>query len=43
MKLYLASGSPRRREILDLMHLPYEICTADADEALPAGTAMEAA
>ena len=28
MKLYLASGSPRRREILDLMHLPYEICTA---------------
>lgn len=43
MKLYLASGSPRRREILDLMHLPYEICTADADETLPAGTAMEAA
>ena len=43
MKLYLASGSPRRREILDLMHLPYEICTADAAETLPAGTAMEAA
>lgn len=43
MKLYLASGSPRRREILDLMHLPYEICTADADEALDAGVGMEAA
>lgn len=43
MKLYLASGSPRRREILDLMHLPYEICTADADEKLDAGVGMEAA
>ena len=43
MKLYLASGSPRRREILDLMHLPYEICTADADETLDAGVGMEAA
>ena len=43
MKLYLASGSPRRREILDLMHLPYEICTADADETLDVGVGMEAA
>ena len=43
MKLYLASGSPRRREILDLMHLPYEICTADADETLDTGIGMEAA
>ena len=43
MKLYLASGSPRRREILDLMHRPDEICTADADETLDAGVGMEAA
>ena len=43
MKLYLASGSPRRREILDLMHLPYESFPADADETLDAGIGMEAA
>ena len=43
MKLYLASGSPRRREILDLMRLPYEICAADADETLDTGIGMEAA
>lgn len=43
MKLYLASGSPRRREILDLMRLPYEVFPADADETLDAGIGMEAA
>lgn len=40
MQLYLASGSPRRREILDLMRLPYKTITADADEALPQGIDM---
>ena len=43
MNIYLASGSPRRREILDLMHLDYTVFPADADETLPAGTGMEAA
>jgi predicted house-cleaning NTP pyrophosphatase (Maf/HAM1 superfamily) len=31
-KLYLASASPRRHEILDIMNLPHTILTADADE-----------
>ena len=43
MKLYLASKSPRRREILDLMRLDYDIVTAEADESLPVGIGMEAA
>ena len=43
MKLYLASKSPRRREILDLMRLRYDIVTADADESLPVGIGMEEA
>lgn len=43
MKLYLASKSPRRREILDLMRLKHDIVTADADESLPIGIGMEAA
>ncbi len=33
-KLYLASNSPRRREILDRMRLSYTVFTADADEQL---------
>ena len=32
MKLVLASGSPRRREILQNLGLPFEVLTADTDE-----------
>ena len=31
-RIILASGSPRRHEILTLAHIPHEILTADADE-----------
>ena len=33
-KLYLASASPRRHEILDIMKLPHTVRTADADESI---------
>jgi septum formation protein len=36
-KIYLASKSPRRRELLSLMGLDFEIITADADESCPEG------
>ena len=32
MKLILASGSPRRREILTNLGIPFEVFTSDADE-----------
>lgn len=32
MKLILASGSPRRREILTNLGIPFEVITSDADE-----------
>jgi len=34
MQLILASASPRRRELLSLFHLPFEIRIADIDEAM---------
>lgn len=34
MKLILASGSPRRREILTWAGLPFEVFVSDADESL---------
>ena len=33
MKLILASGSPRRREILTNLGIPFEVVTSDADES----------
>ncbi len=41
MKLILASGSPRRKEILGKMGYEFECLTSDADETLPAGTPPE--
>ena len=38
-KLILASGSPRRREILTLAGASFTVAPAGADESLPAGTA----
>lgn len=33
-RLILASSSPRRREILKLIQLPFEVITSDADESI---------
>ncbi len=38
MKLILASGSPRRRELLEMTGLKFEVVTSDADENIPEGT-----
>lgn len=34
MALILASGSPRRRELLGLFHIPFTVCAADIDETM---------
>ncbi len=31
-QILLASGSPRRRELLRLLNLPYDVCSTDVDE-----------
>jgi septum formation protein len=42
MKLVLASASPRRKELLGLFHIPFEIRVADIDETMdPAKSAFE--
>lgn len=38
MKLILASGSPRRRELLMMTGLKFDIVTSDADESIPEDT-----
>ncbi len=42
-KIILASGSPRRRELLELAGVPFIVQTADVDESIPAGTSPEEA
>lgn len=42
-KIYLASASPRRREILELMRLDFTVMSAEADEELPQNTPAESA
>ncbi len=37
-QIVLASGSPRRRELLGMLGYQFEILPADADESIPAGT-----
>lgn len=42
MKLILASQSPRRRELMGLFHVPFEVRAADIDEAMdPEKTAFD--
>jgi len=41
MKIILASKSPRRKELLDLLDLDYEIIVSDADETLEEGLEVE--
>lgn len=33
--IILASGSPRRRELLELADVPFIVQTADVDETIP--------
>ncbi|MGN0631545.1 MAG: Maf family protein, partial [Ruminococcus sp.] len=35
MKIILASGSPRRRELIHYITDDFEVCISDADETLP--------
>ena len=35
MKLILASGSPRRRELLGKLNVPFEVIVSECDETLP--------
>ncbi|HYV96340.1 MAG TPA: Maf family protein [Gemmatimonadaceae bacterium] len=37
MKVVLASASPRRRELLELVGIKHEVCPADVDESVIAG------
>lgn len=39
MKIILASGSPRRKELLDMTGLKYDVITSYTDEEVPDGTA----
>jgi len=39
--IVLASGSPRRRELLSLMMLPFTTCPVDVDETFDPGLAIE--
>lgn len=41
MRIILASQSPRRRELLDLMGLKYEIICSNADERFTPGLSLE--
>lgn len=41
MKIILASKSPRRKELMDLLNVNYEIIVSDADETLENGLTME--
>ena len=41
MKIILASGSPRRREIMDLAGIDYEIMVSDVDETFEEGLELD--
>jgi septum formation protein len=40
-KIILASQSPRRRELLHLAEIPFEVCVANTDERFPDGLSFE--
>ncbi len=42
-KLILASGSPRRRELIEKLKLPFEVEVSDVDESIPAEVTTESA
>lgn len=40
-KIILASGSPRRKQLLEAVDLPFEVVVSDADESYPIGMAVD--
>lgn len=40
-KIILASGSPRRKQLLELAHIDFEVISADVDETPPPGMKAE--
>lgn len=41
MRVILASGSPRRKELIDMLGIDYEIIVSNADETLEEGLSLE--
>lgn len=41
MRVILASGSPRRKELMDMLEINYEIIVSNADETLEDGLSLE--
>lgn len=41
MKIILASQSPRRKELMDLLNIDYEIIVSNANETLEKGLTIE--
>lgn len=41
MKIILASKSPRRKELMDLLNVDYDVLVSNADETLEEGLSME--
>lgn len=41
MKVILASGSPRRKELMDLLKIKYEVIVSNAEETLEEGLSIE--
>lgn len=41
MKIILASKSPRRKELMDMLNLEYEVIVSEADETLEEGLTIE--
>lgn len=41
MKVILASGSPRRKELMDMLGIDYEVIVSNADETLEDGLSLE--
>ena len=40
-KIILASGSPRRKQLLEWAEVPFEIVVKETDETFPAGLTVE--
>lgn len=40
-RIVLASGSPRRKDILEMLKLPFEVIKSDAEEKVPEGISPE--
>lgn len=41
MKIILASGSPRRKQVMDMLGIPYEVIVSNCDETFKEGLTIE--